>query len=93
MAKNKESYYDMNWTPPGYKKEEWQRIWRKLWLLSKKDVRNLAKKLGTYFVDKKIQNRMAKKSDFIGIIDDGVSKKELIKELNRLIIKRNKKIK
>jgi len=83
----KNLHSDTHWTPPGYTKREWQEIWQKLWLLSKNDLRNLAKKLGTYFIDKRFQNKTAKKSDFIEIIDDGVDKKILVKELNKIIKK------
>ena len=83
--KIKNLHSDAHWTPPGYTKKEWREIWQKLWLLSKNDLRNLAKKLGTYFIDKRFQNKTAKKSDFIEIIDDGVNKKTLIKELDKNI--------
>ena len=87
--KKEEKYYGTNWTPEGWEKQEWQEIWRKLWLLSRTEVKMLAKKLGTYFLNKEIQKK-ASKSDFIELIDDGVDKKQLIAELNKLIAKRDK---
>ncbi len=82
--KKEEKYFGTKWTPPGYDKDEWQIIWRKLWLLSKNEVKNLTKKLGTYFTDKKKQEN-ASKSDFILLIDDGVDKNELLNELYKIL--------
>ena len=83
--RNEEKYYDTHWTPPGWDEKEWQIIWRKLWLLSTEELKELAKKLGTKFIDKKIQEQLATKSDFIEIIDDGVKAQELKKELDSVL--------
>jgi hypothetical protein len=84
-----DEYFDTTWTPLGYDKKEWQIIWRKLWLLSRDEIKNLADKLGTRFTDKKTQEKGATKSDFILLIDDGVDKNDLLNELD-LILKKKK---
>lgn len=89
---NKNIYYGTTWIPEGWNKEEWHEVWRKLWLLSKQDIKTLAEKLGTYFVDKKFQEKQATKGDFIEIIDDGVDKSALLAELDKLIAKRDQMI-
>jgi hypothetical protein len=87
MRKPKEEkYFDTQWTPPGYTEKEWQIIWRKLWLLSKDELKNLTEKMGTSFINKKIQEKDATKSNFILLIDDGVDKNELIGELDKILI-------
>ncbi len=88
MSKKGENYINTSWIPPGWKKEEWQIVWRKLWLLTKDELRDLAKSLGTFFTNAEIQKKDATKEDFISIIDDGVDKKDLLEKLNQLLEKK-----
>ncbi|MFH1611911.1 MAG: hypothetical protein ABH887_01455 [bacterium] len=88
--KDKDKYYDTDWTPEGWTKQEWQNVWQKLWTLSRKELKILTKKLGTFFIDRKIQEK-ASKADFIELIDDTVDKKELLIELDKLIAKKHTK--
>lgn len=88
-TKRDEEYFGTNWTPPGYTKKEWQEVWQKLWTLSREELCCLAKKLGTKFVNPETQ-KTASKSDFLLLIDDGVKKKDLLQELEKLMTKKRK---
>ncbi|MBP6855744.1 MAG: hypothetical protein KBC26_02105 [Candidatus Pacebacteria bacterium] len=78
---------ETGWTPPGWEKEEWQDTFKNLWRLTKREVKDLADKLGTRFVAPRDQ-RTATKEDFILLIDDGVDKKKLKKELGDILKKK-----
>ena len=70
-------YGPKSYTPPGWTSDEWQIMWRKLWLLPLESIRSISKKTKTYFSDKEVQDTLATKEEFIDILDEA-DKQELI---------------
>lgn len=71
MAADK--YKKTMWTPPNWKPEEWQIIWRKLWLLPIESIRRVAKKTSIKFTNPSIQEN-ATKEELISILDEADKK-------------------
>lgn len=80
-----DKYKETTWTPPNWEPEEWQIIWRKLWLLPIESIRQVAKKTSMKFTDPLVQGS-ATKEELISILDEADKKKLEDSTNNELIV-------